>query len=98
MTRRLVMFAVALALWSVADAGAQSSAQKAAKAPPLHETTLHIYLAKGEANACGEGCSEWIAVEGSFDAGAAGRAQAFLKRYGARKLPVYLHSPGGHSN
>ena len=95
MTRRLVMFAVALALWSVADAGAQSSAQKAAKAPPLHETTLHIYLAKGEANACGEGCSEWIAVEGRFDPAAAGRVQAFLKRHGARKLPVYFQSPGG---
>jgi hypothetical protein len=104
MTRWLVLLAAGVTLACAANAGAQTYAQKAPpapaqkKAPAAHELPLHLYLAKGEANACGEGCSEWIAVEGSFDAGAAGRAQAFLKRYGARKLPVYLHSPGGHSN
>lgn len=102
MTRWLAMLAAALALAYAANAGAQTRAPKARPPAPaqkkVHELPLHLYLAKGEANACGEGCSEWIAVEGMFDAGAAGRAQAFLKRHGARKLPVYLHSPGGHSD
>jgi hypothetical protein len=94
MTRGLAVLAAALALACAADASAEPRAQKAPaqKAP---EVPLHLYLAKGEANACGEGCSEWIAVEGRFDAGSSGRAQAFLKRHAARKLPVYLHSPGG---
>jgi len=109
MAHWLVMLAVVLAFWTAADAGAQPRAQKAQKAEPQKgqaqkkaapapEVPLHLYLAKGEPNACGEGCSEWIAVEGSFDSGAAGRAQAFLRRHGARKLPVYFHSPGGSGN
>ena len=39
----------------------------AQKAPAAQDLPMHAYLAKGEANACGEGCSEWIAVEGRFD-------------------------------
>jgi hypothetical protein len=97
MTRWLAMIVAALVLACAANASAQPKpkAQKDSSSP---KAPLHLYLAKGEANACGEGCSEWIAVEGYFDAGAAGRAQAFLKRYGARKLPVYLHSPGGNTD
>ena len=57
---------------------------------------LAFYLAKGEANACGRGCSEWIAVEGSFDSGAADRLRSLLKRNpAAAKFPVIFHSPGG---
>lgn len=100
MTRWLAMPAAALVLAYAADVGAQTRTQKtpaAAAQKKVHELPLHFYLAKGEANACGEGCSEWIAVEGRFDDSAAGRAQAFLKRHGARKLPIYFHSPGGHT-
>ena len=96
MTCRLVaLLAGALALAGATGAGAQPRGQKAQKAPSGYEMTLQVYLAKGEANACGEGCSEWIVAEGYFDGGAAGRMQAFLKRHGARKLPIYFHSPGG---
>jgi hypothetical protein len=104
MTRWLAMLAAALVLVCAADAGAAprgqkaQKAQKARKAPSAaHELPLHLYIAKGESNACGSGCSMWIAVEGRFDSGAAGRVNAFLKRHAARKLPVYFHSPGGSS-
>jgi len=101
MIRGLALLAAALVVAWSAEAGAQTKAQKAQKTQatqkptPTHELPLHLYLAKGEANACGEGCSEWIAVEGRFDAGSGGRAQAFLRRHAARKLPVYFQSPGG---
>jgi hypothetical protein len=95
MTRGWVVLAAALALAWAAEAGAEPRGQKAQKSPAAHELPLHVYLAKGEANACGEGCSEWIAVEGRFDSGAAGRVVAFLQRHGTPKLPVYFHSPGG---
>lgn len=54
-----------------------------------------FYLAKGEADACGPGCSEWIAAEGGFDIGAPQRLRALLARLGKRKLPIFFHSPGG---
>jgi hypothetical protein len=40
--------------------------------PPVvgHAHKLIIYLAKGEANSCGQGCDRWIAIEGTVDAGA----------------------------
>ena len=99
MTRRLAMLAAALVIACAADAGAEPRGQKAQKkAPPAaHELPLHLYIAKGESNACGDGCGMWIAVEGRFDSGATGRVNAFLKRHAARKLPVYFHSPGGSS-
>ena len=100
MTRWLAMIVAALVLACAANASAQPKAPKAEKAPKRKKKSnpkapLHLYLAKGESNACGDGCSEWIAVEGRFDRGSAGRAIAFLKRHAARKLPVYFSSPGG---
>jgi len=63
---------------------------KAAPMPPIV-----FFTAKGEPNACGPGCSEWIAAEGTIDPGAEDRLRALLKRLGGRKLPIYFHSPGG---
>lgn|SRR5262245_59205065 len=104
MTHWLGILAATLALAYAANAGAQPKAPKAPKEQKQQKkesanpkTPLHLYLAKGEPNVCGDGCSEWIAIEGTFDADAAGRAQAFLRRHAARKLPVYFHSPGGHT-
>jgi hypothetical protein len=54
-----------------------------------------FYLAKGEGDACGPGCSEWIAAEGHFDPGAPQRLRALLTRLGKRQLPIFFHSPGG---
>lgn len=71
--------------------------------PTVRATTkknpLTFYLAKGEANACGKGCSEWIAVEGNFDHGAADRLRTLFKQNpAAAKLPMIFHSPGGEVN
>jgi hypothetical protein len=54
-----------------------------------------FFVAKGDANACGVGCSEWIAADGRFDAGADDRLRALLKKLGGRKLPIFFDSPGG---
>jgi hypothetical protein len=71
--------------------------QSPAKSAPTQpeRPPLVFYVAKGEDNACGEGCSEWIAAEGYFDLGAAQRLRAFLQRHSKRKLPIYFQSPGG---
>jgi hypothetical protein len=64
---------------------------KAASLPP----PIVFFLARGAPNACGPGCHEWIAADGTFDPGADERLRALLKKLGARKLPIFFHSPGG---
>jgi hypothetical protein len=65
--------------------------EKSAPLPP----PIVFFVAKGDANACGVGCSEWIAADGTVDTGADDRLRALLKKLGGRKLPIFFHSPGG---
>src|SRR5215475_1568434 len=51
--------------------------------------------ATGEPNACGRGCTEWIAGEGRFDEGAAQRFREFLAVLAQRDLPIFFNSDGG---
>jgi hypothetical protein len=66
------------------------SAQDAMKTPPMS-----FYIAKGDMDACGSGCSEWIVGDGRFVFGTTDKFRAVLKRAGTRKLPVFFNSPGG---
>src|SRR6516165_2185243 len=52
-------------------------------------------VATGEPNACGRGCSEWIAAQGQFDEGAAQRFREFLAVLAKRDLPIFFNSDGG---
>jgi hypothetical protein len=52
-------------------------------------------VATGEPNACGRGCSEWIAAEGEFDESAAQRFREFLAVLANRDLPIFFNSNGG---
>jgi hypothetical protein len=56
---------------------------------------IAFFVATGEPGACGPGCGEWIAADGSIDRAAARHFRALLDHLGKRKLPVYFHSPGG---
>jgi hypothetical protein len=55
-----------------------------------------FFVAKGEANSCGEGCDTWIAAHGEFDSSAAARLKRLLARIGKRDLPIFFFSPGGN--
>lgn len=57
-----------------------------------------FFVAKGEPNACGPHCSEWIAAEGSIDPDAAKRFREFLSEPARRNLPVFFNSLGGSTN
>jgi hypothetical protein len=59
------------------------------------EPDIAFYVAKGEANACGDGCDTWIAADGKIDIGAAERLRRLLAKLGDRHLPIFFHSPGG---
>jgi hypothetical protein len=56
---------------------------------------LIFVVATGQPNACGQGCAEWIAAEGGFDAHAAQRLREFLAASAKRDLPIFFNSDGG---
>jgi hypothetical protein len=62
---------------------------------PAMARPIAFYLAHGETDACGAGCSVWIAAEGKIDAGAIGRLQHVLAKLSKPLPPLFLHSPGG---
>jgi hypothetical protein len=95
MTRLVKLVAILAVAGCAAGVAAESHGREQKPPQVAAKIPFQIYLAKGEANACGVGCREWIAVEGYFDGGAAERMRAFLKGQGTRKLPIYFHSPGG---
>jgi hypothetical protein len=103
MTRGLVLMAVALGIAAGTPASAQhppgagdpAPASKPAPAEPRSLPPIVFFVARGEPNACGVGCREWIVAEGSIDKGADDRLRALLQRLGKRKLPIFFHSPGG---
>ena len=66
-------------------------ATKTSSMPP----PMVFFVAQGSVDACGPGCSEWIAADGAIDTGAATRLRLLLNRLGQRRLPVFFHSPGG---
>ena len=95
---RMVLAALSLALtFAVVPGGGAFGQSSSPAANPLNilKTPMVFYLAKGEPDACGPGCGEWIAAEGTFDPGVVTRLRAFLARPRNARLPIYFHSPGG---
>ncbi|WFU77010.1 hypothetical protein QA642_21635 [Bradyrhizobium sp. CB2312] len=54
-----------------------------------------FYVAHGPAGACGPGCSDWIAAEGTVQWDSYKRLIAILDRQAGGKLPIIIHSWGG---
>jgi hypothetical protein len=61
----------------------------------LRSEPMIFVVATGEPNACGRGCTEWIAGQGRFDEGAAQRFREFLAVSAKRDLPIFFNSDGG---
>jgi hypothetical protein len=82
-------------------AGAFRSGEAAAQLLPRTPSTpwvknsMVFYPMRGAPDACGPGCSEWIAAEGDFDPFSIGRLLALLSRLNGRKPPIFFDSPGG---
>jgi hypothetical protein len=87
----LVLTALNAALGASPERVASSLGEAEAAAMP----EMEFYLAGGVTDACGQGCSRWIAAEGAIDAGAAQRLRQFLAKVEPRRPPIYFHSPGG---
>ncbi|HBY25151.1 MAG TPA: hypothetical protein DEH75_01120, partial [Bradyrhizobium sp.] len=53
-----------------------------------------FYVAHGAPDACGPGCSDWIAAEGAVQWDTYKRLLAILDRQAGRKLPVVINIKG----
>jgi hypothetical protein len=87
-TVRLVLAGTAVAL-------SLTLGSHGAPAQPNPEPML-FFVAKGEPNACGPGCSEWIAAEGRFEGPQVERRfRDLLDTLKGRNLPIVFNSLGG---
>jgi hypothetical protein len=80
---------------SAASRQAVPQSKKLPVQDPRNTPPMTFYIAKGEPDSCGTGCSEWIVGEGRFVFGTTDRFRAALRQAGNRKLPVFFNSPGG---
>src|SRR5262245_36215074 len=84
-----------LALAGTAAALALTLGSQGAPTQPNPEPMI-FFVAKGERDVCGPGCSEWIAAEGMFDGPEVERRfRDLLDTLKGRKLPVIFNSLGG---
>jgi hypothetical protein len=103
MSIRAIPFAFILSVCAIGSAAVAQKSPDPTRADPAPANAaltapIEFYVAHGDANACGPGCSEWIAAEGKIDAGTADRFHQLLKTLGNRRPPIYFHSPGGKVN
>jgi hypothetical protein len=97
---RKSLFSCLVLACSVTSAGARDAdSASRAKAKAIHaqiqRQPMIFFVAKGGVDACGPGCSEWIAAEGPIDDDAGQRFRDFLKRLPRADLPVFFNSAGG---
>ena len=89
------MRAIRLALAGTAAVLAVTLGSHSALAQQNPEPMI-FFVAKGEPNACGPGCSEWIAAEGTFDGPQVERRfRDLLNILKGRNLPIVFNSLGG---
>ena len=95
----IVFAGLAGTLGGVSAAPAQPAVKppivKPTESKPSDPQPIAFFVAVGETNACGSGCSGWIAADGKIDLAAAQRLRKLLAQPGRRKLPIFLHSGGG---
>ena len=84
-----------LAALCMAMVPALAPAAGAAALESLKLRPMSFSVVKGEPNACGPGCAEWIAAQGDFDAKVANRFRDLLDKLPNSHLPVFFNSRGG---
>lgn len=75
------------------------AAAQTAQRPPVGgfgspPDAMIFYVAHGAPGACGQGCSDWIAAEGTVEWDTHKRLIAILDRQAGHKLPIVIHAWG----
>ena len=83
----------------IAALAAASAMGQTATRPPVGGVAslpdaMIFYVAHGPLGACGPGCSDWIAAEGTVQWDTHKRLIAILDRQAGRKLPLVIHAWG----
>ena len=91
---RAAVFGGLLAVIAVTAARAQDPNRPAVGGIGSPTDAMIFYVAHGTEGACGPGCSDWIAAEGTVQFDTHKRLIAILDRQAGRKLPVVIHSWG----
>ena len=99
--RRPLVFCLALLSWSLAVAVPSVESARARNLDvfeAVRREPMIFFVAKGAPNACGPGCSEWIAADGLIDLEAVKRLLDFVAALPRRDLPIFFHSRGGNTS
>lgn len=91
---RAIIASGVLALLFAAQAQAQTPPRPAVGGFGSPPDAMIFYVAHGQPDACGPGCSDWIAAEGTIQFDSYKRLIAVLDRLTGRKLPLVVHSRG----
>jgi hypothetical protein len=83
-----------LVLASASVASAQTGARPPVGGFGSAPDAMIFYVAHGADGACGPGCSDWIAAEGTVQFDTFKRLIAILDRQNGRKLPLVIHAFG----
>jgi hypothetical protein len=95
----LALFSLAGLLYRLFPTAIYASTEPGKAVPPAAPPpAIVFYVATGGPNSCGHGCDQWIAADGTIDERAVRRLQQLLRKLAGRKLPVFLHSPGGNAS
>lgn len=89
--RQGIAFGIALAAAGLAQAQTRPPVGGVNSAPGA----MIFYVAHGAPDACGPGCSDWIAAEGAVQWDTYKRLLAILDRQNGRKLPVVINVKPG---
>ena len=100
-SRRAVMFGglIGLVAGLVVNLAPGAAAAQTATRPAVGgigelPDAMIFYVAHGAPDACGKGCSDWIAAEGTVQYDTHKRLIAILDRQAQRKLPLVIHTWG----
>lgn len=98
MRPRVYVFGFILAMLPVVGAPTAVLAQKEpAKVSPVNRAPAMAFSVVRDASpGCEPTCIEWIKAEGEITQNTAAEFRRFIARLGKRKLPILIHSPGGH--
>jgi hypothetical protein len=98
------MVKLAVFVWVLIAVAAPAAAQSGGPGKPSKEDRkatasiqmpMIFYLARGEPDSCGTGCSEWIVAEGRIDESSAQGLRSLLSRSRKANLPILFDSKGG---